>query len=220
MTPYSILRTLSVTALAALAISSSQAQTTVTTTNSSPLIVDSSWDNRLLTFTPADIGAGGLIQDVNISINFAKADGEGDELLTGTPYFNEVNFTLTYLGNTTSLIAGGSFGTGSGQGPFSGTITFDDDATDVVNVNPSLIQAGTFKPTGSLAIFNSLVLSPGDWTLRVEDTVGADALRFYSATLQVTYGPGAVPEPSTYGLIGAIALLGLVAVRRLRSKKA
>jgi hypothetical protein len=31
---------------------------------------------------------------------------------------------------------------------------------------------------------------------------------------------GAIPEPSTYGLIGAVALLGLVMVRRIRSKSA
>ena len=33
-------------------------------------------------------------------------------------------------------------------------------------------------------------------------------------------GPGAVPEPSTYGLMGAAALLGIVAYRRKTAKKA
>lgn len=33
-------------------------------------------------------------------------------------------------------------------------------------------------------------------------------------------GPGAVPEPSTYGLMGAAALLGVVAYRRKTAKKA
>ncbi|PTY03758.1 hypothetical protein DB347_21235 [Opitutaceae bacterium EW11] len=212
-----VLRTLAATALIAGAALTAQAQVTVTQTNSVAGIFDNSSGTRLFTFNSADLGAGGAISDVNISVTFDKADGEGWDLLGGTPYLNEVNLTLSYLGNTTSLIAGGSFNSGSAL--FSGTITFDDDAAQVVNVNQSLIQAGAFRPTGSLAIFNSLMMAPGDWTLLVEDTVGADALRFHSATLEVTYG-SPVPEPSTYGLIGAAALLGLVAVRRFKSKKA
>jgi len=65
------------------------------------------------------------------------------------------------------------------------------------------------------------IVGLGDWRLdRGSDNDYSDtviALQFY--TLSGTpFEPGAVPEPSTYGLIGASALLGLVALRRRMRK--
>jgi len=59
-----------------------------------------------------------------------------------------------------------------------------------------------------------------DWNLNTADKDYNDymfAVQFLDANGDRISDP--VPEPSTYGLIGAVALLGLVAARRFKSKK-
>ena len=59
-----------------------------------------------------------------------------------------------------------------------------------------------------------------DGTVISEDS-GSGSFQVDFLKLEITTAPGitAVPEPSTYGLMGAAALLGLAAVRRLRAKR-
>jgi hypothetical protein len=165
--------------------------------------------------------AGGTITDVNISIRFGKHDGETFGVNAGgTPYYNEIVFQL--IGNvvgadpTAHLIDANSWGVGSG-GFLDRTITFDEAAGSVVNSGAAPV-AGTFRTTGNagalgLGQFNGLTLEAGDWTLFIQDTVGADALDFYSTTLNVTVAD--VPDAG-----GTLTLLGgaLVALSGLRRK--
>lgn len=183
--------------------------------NNTPGLFDASSGNRTVAFTGAEPGFGdGIVQKVLIAINFAKADGESFDppFPGGTPFYNEIVFRLTSPnGTVVDLITAGSFNTGSGQ--FDGTILFDDAAAQIVNVNPNTPQAGTFRPIGSLATQNG---GPalGNWTLFIQDTVGADALRFRSFTLTVTTGVADVPEPGTLVLFGALAVAGAGYARR------
>lgn len=187
----------------------------ITATNSTPGLFDASSDTRTVAFTGAEAGFGtGVITNVVISINFAKADGESFDppFPGGAPFYNEIVFRLTSPGGTiVNLINAGSFNVGSGQ--FDGTITFDQSAAQVVNDNPDQPQAGTFRPIGDLNTLNG-ENALGTWSLFIQDTTGADALRFRSFTLDVnTVNP--VPAPPAVVMFG-IGLVGLAGFRRLR----
>ncbi|MGC4043173.1 MAG: hypothetical protein QM758_05170 [Armatimonas sp.] len=148
---------------------------------------DASSGVRSFIVSAADMAGGTAVNSITIAIDFEKFDGQTfGANFGGTPFYNEIEFTLTNPQNvTTSLIAPGSFNVGSNG--FRGVITFDDLAAQAVNFDPNSPHAGTFKPTGSLAsLFSGNGV--GTWTLGISDTVGADHLGYYSAGLSLNGG--------------------------------
>ena len=179
---------------------------------------DSSSGTRLLT-----IGSSATITDVDISIVFAKCDdpslGAGAALGapcigTGFSFDNEIVFRLSHGATTVNLVNENTF---SGQTPGAGVIRihFDDSGAAL----PGLLVGGTFHPSGNLSAFNGLD-ALGDWTLFIQDTVGADRLDYFSSCLSVngdTACPSSaatVPEPATFALLGTGLGLALAARRR------
>jgi hypothetical protein len=189
----------------------------ITLTNSTFGNFDASSGTRSVTVTGLESGFGtGEILDVNVSVDFTKADGEGvnPPASPGTPFYNEIVFRLTSpFATTVNLISAGSFNSGSSGTLFNGVITFDQAAAQVVNVNPNQPSAGTFRPVGNLNSFNGGT-ALGNWTLFIQDTVAADSLRFRSFTANITTADP-IPEPATLTLT-ALGLAAAAARHRRR----
>lgn len=219
----STLRSFALVSILALSALRAHAQVTVNQTiNPNPdLSVNNSSNSSEFTFTLP--GASGIIHDVDISIAFSK-NRTGGGLIA--PFFNEVGFTLSLGGTSTNLVVGDSnpfnniqatFLPGTFIPSFSGIIKFDDEANSGLGLYPVV---GTFRPEGSLSVFDGLSFNPGsEFKLTVYDTssIGGPVI-VDNATLSVQFT--AVPEPSTYAAAGALALAGLVLRRRFQKKAA
>jgi MYXO-CTERM domain-containing protein len=194
------------------------AQSSVTKTNNTIGNFDASSGTRDFIVTAADMASGVVVSTVEISIDFEKFSGptlgvDGG----GTPFFNEMEFTLTNpVGVTTTLIAADSFDVGDFG--FRGVIRFTDAALNFVNIDPDLPSAGSFRPTGpgTMADLNA-ASGVGTWTLTIQDFISGDHLGFYSATLRLNPNAASTsaPEPGTFALC-ALSVIGAAVARRRR----
>lgn len=176
---------------------------------------------RPVTFLGSEPGfALGAIADVNITIEFAKADGTNPNPpypTTFDPFFNEINFELiSPNGTSVMLIPVNTFPGAPATNAFNGlvydgTITLDDEAAQTVNIQAMLAgmpNSGAFRPVNPLSAFDGLN-ALGTWQLWIGDEVGDDTLRFRSYTLTIT----TVPEPTSWACWG-LAMGALVLLRR------
>lgn len=109
-------------------------------------------------------------------------------------------------GNSQTLVA--SLGTAPGEGWTNYSLFLDAQNFHVGTLGG--LQATSLEFSQALSNLDTVLL-PGEFYAGVMETSGLSAVSFQAAS-QIT----PVPEPSTYGLLGAGALAGLVAWRRRR----
>jgi hypothetical protein len=181
-----------------------------------PRVIDGTAQSIYFNFSSSGLSSSNSIFDVNFTLSFAKTADLADD----PPFYSEMAFLLRKLDTTfsilteVSLIDLGSFSDGEFGASFNGTITFDDDAASFVNADPDNLSSGVFKPVEPLAAVGQ-AFSPF-WELRIVDASQQNPTFFRSASLSLLVA-AAVPEPSTYALLGAAFLLAL-AVRGRRGR--
>jgi hypothetical protein len=189
----------------------------ITLSDNTTANVDNATITRTFNILPTVPGFGsGMVTDVNVSVDFIKADGEDFNVIgTSIPYYGEIAMrVIAPSGAAADLINIGDFNNGAIGTHFDGVIVFDQSAALPVNNNPNLLQPGTFRPVGSLNALNGSS-AEGTFTLIVQDLDTADSLRFRSATLDVTTSDvvGAVPEPGTM-MFAVAGLAGILSLKR------
>ena len=215
----------------------------VSKTNATFGSFDGTYGYRDVVFDVADFaGDPTIVLDVDVSITFAKP--KVSDLFLGDlpPGYNEIEFALVSpAGTTFTLISnpGGvelvaddffeTFSTGADGASFSGTILFDQSASDPVDIDPNSIPSGTYRPDddtlNSLDVFSG-ESAVGTWRLFVEDDTAPfdpffdppSPLEFTSFTLTITTAFASndpIPEPSSVAVFSLAAVgMGLGVLRR------
>lgn len=172
----------------------------------------SGWtDSRSLNFTEY---AGWTITDVNVTLNISG--GWNGDLYGYLVHDSGFAVLLDRVGKDNSNPYG------YGNAGFS-SVTLDDQAS--VNITAatgssysaaSAIATGTYQSQGlSLSDFNGELVN-GTWTLFLADMSFGDQSTLVSWSLEIT----AVPEPTTWAVIGFGAIFAAYQLHRFRARKA
>ncbi|MDA0349311.1 MAG: PEP-CTERM sorting domain-containing protein [Verrucomicrobia bacterium] len=160
--------------------------------------------------------AGWTTNDLSILTDVA-GDGSGG---TSTLIFADIKDPVA---NTNTLTVGNfktlTVGAGSGVGLFD--FLLDSSSHGVGGLWRAIYPSENSPNPGVFehALINT-TLFPGITLFAFEDIVINHSDYDYGDAVFALISRGAsVPEPSTYGIIGAIALLGLIASRRIKAKK-
>ena len=213
----------------------------VSKTNATFGSFDGTYGYRDVVFDVADFAADPtIIVDVDISITFAK----DTNIFSDPPGFDEIEFVLiSPTGTKFTLISnvGGvelvgldnfsSFDPGDPGASFSGTIHFDESASETVDFDKDSIPTGTYRPDdhtlNSLNVFSG-ESAVGTWSLFIEDDEAPfdpffeppSPLEFTSFTLTITTASASnnpIPEPSSVAVFSLAAVgMGLGVLRRRR----
>lgn len=161
------------------------------------------------------------VTDVNITVDFHPIDGS-DCANPGpsSSFSGEVAFRLVSPGGTNVLLVSNDFNGGDTYEEANVprvVVTFDDAAANAVgSTNAGLPEDGTFRPVEALSAFNGQSAA-GTWEFWFQDDTGADALCFYSATLEISSQNLEIPTLSQWAMILLVlSVLGVTVVTMRR----
>ncbi len=129
------------------------------------------------------------IVDVTLVVTFEKLDAECDDTPIehggGSPHNDEIVYRLTSPAGTTVTAIDSDEGTPWDNDPYRGIVTFSLNDSNSPLPSGAMPPGGSFAPEQPFSAFNGQ--NPlGNWQLRVEDTVGADALLHFGHELIIT----------------------------------
>lgn len=178
--------------------------TFIDTPSDGPVLVDSSTATRTIS-----VNGVGMITSVTITLDFHKIDGSACAAPdSGSAYSDEIGFSLESPAGTTVVLINTYPNTPTysnwGAAAPRVQVTLDDTAAAAVGAGGAP-ETGTFTPAQPLSAFAGENPN-GIWTLNVTDSVGADPLCYYGASLTVSDARAstatvvtATPNPITAG---------------------
>jgi len=190
-----------------------QVVTTLSQTYGVPTKIDGSSLPIFFDFSSTFVRPDAALIRTTLSLSFSKIPDLNDD----PPFYSEIGLVLRELSPTFSLlrevtlIDTSTFNDGLPGSFFTGTISFDDSAARLVNVNPNQPSSGAFRPVEPLSAFSAY--SPY-WELVVDDASTQNPLLFRSATLSISAVP--VPESASIALAAVLGLGVLIGGRQRR----